>query len=210
MERGSKIMASKKNKFRFLVAGMLVVGFMAACLFYFIDNPFDIRSVDGIEEGMSKGEVVNALIDGEVSFVNFYSGLSGRLPVDEVLKEDFSGEVCVNDNLGFSVRVKVSSDGGVDKIYESAAAKMTNVSYENREGFVKSIKRVMLKEGLAFYICEGGMVTVPVNQESRRFYIEDDSEEWSYQRSKGYSFVLVSFNNGVVSRIRYRWRPFEM
>ena len=48
----------------------------------------------------------------------------------------------------------------------------------------------MLKEGLAFYICEGGMVTVPVNQESRRFYIEDDSEEeksedwWKHEREK--------------------------
>jgi len=131
--------------------------------------------------------------------------------LDEIPELMRSEGICISDNAGLAMNLELGKDGAVKTLYASdpAASQFGIVnSYKEVEALLRSV--LPKKEGLVAGRCvpNARWVSLLTTNEADSAYLLRQAA-WRYRRPRSYSWVTVEFAEGKVTRIAYRWQPFE-
>lgn len=208
---------STKIKIAWFIVG--AAGLFAGCiavLFVLIDRPVEREELLGLKVGMHRTDVLKVLMRIQVSEVlpEVDETIVVRKDNAELLNDlNTAAGICVNDNTG-SVRVTVGFDTkGIRTTFYESASKLPGLSSApSREEFLVALRPAILGNP---QLSASNCIPVPRWIQLRGSNQDDSAylssfNTWSYHEPGSYSSVKITFTGDVLSRIEYRWRPFEL
>lgn len=173
-------------------------------------------SFKGLSIGMTKEEVAEELVKHEVysivphldrKIVVFRDSDIGMLSsIDDV-----SG-ICVNDNVGFNLQIKFGSSDKPNVKYISIPARFVAEevnALESRNDVLMFIAKLMRRQ---INIVAANCILDKKSISLTNGYFMNSLgkyDSWFYYVPDSYSTCVLRFSNGVLSKIEYKWRPFE-
>ncbi len=171
-----------------------------------------------LEIGMTKEQVAAKLVKqgvyGVVPYLNQNIVVLGVSDIEDLYDKKSVPGICVNDNSGFSIQI------GFDLV-DRAGAKY--ISIPARE-FTEEIVSLSTRQDVLLFI--GRLMAHNSNLVAANCILDEkeilltgsDSvieglnryDSWFYSIPSSYSNAVLRFSSGVLVKIEYRWRPFEV
>jgi hypothetical protein len=192
---------------------------LAIFLFIFLlcgcDFNFEAGNFNSLRIGMSKNEVIKALLNEYVTYIEprvdeyieITSESNGKL---EQLKN--TEGICITDNMGFGFHIVFDKDNmshAIDLSYNVDLSELGFQSSLSRKDTLERIKNLLnSRKHVVAFNCILDVKDMSLNDLNL-----SDMERintWMYRIPNTHSAATMHFSNGKLVKIIYHWQPFEM
>lgn len=175
---------------------------------------FPLSALNGATIGMPKVEVLDALVRARIDSVVpvIADPIVVRAANVEALPDVLNSPgVCVSDNAGLTLNVELHGED-VTILYASDRVPAELGKIDSRASLDSVLRNALLtKKGLAAGRCVPNARWISLfgalKPEDRDYLLQQPA--WRYRSPGSASWVTMSFADGTLSRIGFRWEPFE-